>query len=102
MSTDTIKTDADTAVVNQNVAPAIEDAIESIPVLVKESKAGYKTTEFWVTIVTSLLVVLNGIPLPDKYGGFVVAALGAAYAISRGLAKKGVPAVEAAPDAPAA
>lgn len=96
MSTDTVK--ADTVVVNQNVdtnTDALTGAIETLPLIVEESKAGYKTTEFWVAVVISLLTVLNGIPLPDKYEGLVVAGLGAAYAISRGLAKKGVPHVPA-------
>jgi hypothetical protein len=79
-----------------NVYPETADLIESIPTVVKESKAGHKTTEFWLTVITSVLVVLNGIPLPEKYEGFVVAALGAVYALSRGLAKKGIPVVEEA------
>jgi hypothetical protein len=79
-----------------NVYPETTDLIESIPNVVKESKAGHKTTEFWLTVITSVLVVLNGIPLPEKYEGFVVAALGAVYALSRGLAKKGIPVVEEA------
>lgn len=73
---------------------AITEVVSEIPAVVKESKEGYKTTEFWVAIVISLLTVLNGIPMPEKYEGFVVAALGAAYAISRGIAKKGVAHVE--------
>lgn len=100
MSTDTAKNDTP-VVVNQTVnTDAIEHAIEALPVVVEESKAGYKTTEFWVAVVTSLLVVLNGIPLPDKYEGIVVGALGAAYAISRGLAKKGIPHVVSDDSAP--
>jgi hypothetical protein len=81
---------------------AVEDFIEKIPAIVKESKAGYKTTEFWITVVTAILVVLNGIPLPERYEGFVVTALAALYAISRGLAKQGVPDVEPAEGAPEA
>lgn len=73
---------------------AVTAVIADVPEVVKESKAGYKTTEFWVTVVTAILVVLNGIPLPEKYEGAVVAALGAVYALSRGIAKKGVPVVE--------
>lgn len=77
--------------------PAITDFISSIPEVVKESKPGIKTTEFWLTIVISLLTLVNGIPLPDKYEGVVVAALGAAYAISRGIAKNGVASIEPDP-----
>lgn len=92
----------DFAVPNENPnfdEGVVTDFIESIPEVVKESKTGLKTTEFWLTIVTSVLVVLNGIPLPEKYEGFVVTALGIAYAISRGLAKKGVPNIEVSPPA---
>lgn len=95
MSDQTVQTDTP-VVVNQNVfdTPETRELVESIPTLVRESKAGYKTTEFWVGIILSLLVVLDGIPLPDKYEGVVAAALGAAYILSRGIAKKGVPVVE--------
>lgn len=70
---------------------ATEALVAAIPEVVKESKAGFRTTEFWFTILTSILVVANAIPMPEKYEGIVVAALGGVYAISRGLAKKGVP-----------
>lgn len=70
---------------------ALEGAIEMLPQIVEESKAGWKSTEFWVTVVIALLTVLDGVPLPEKYEAVVVGVLGAAYAISRGLAKKGVP-----------
>lgn len=62
--------------------------------IITESKRGYKTTEFWVGIAVALLTVLDGIPLPEKYEGFVVGLIGAVYVISRGIAKAGVPAVE--------
>jgi hypothetical protein len=85
---------------NEDMGPsAVEDAIDALPLLIKEAGEGYKTTEFWLTVVISLLTLLNVVPLPDKYEGIVVAALGAAYAISRGLAKKGVPVVESPPQA---
>ena len=69
-------------------------AYKDVTVLVKESKEGYKTTEFWTMVVGSVLVNLNAIPLPEKYEGFVTAALMGFYALSRGLAKAGVPKVE--------
>lgn len=84
---------ADGTVVVNNTE-ALTGVIQAFPEIVKESKAGYKTTEFWLAIVTSLLVVFNGVPLPEKFEGFVVAAIGVAYALSRGLAKQGVPVVE--------
>jgi hypothetical protein len=76
------------------LAPAINSVIS-------ESKAGYKTTEFWVSVVVALLTVLDGIPLPEKFEGGVVTLIAVAYALSRGLAKQGVPAIEPQPDADA-
>lgn len=94
-------------VVNQNVetdTDALNDIIEHVPEAIEESRKGYKTTEFWLVTAISVLTVLNGIPLPEKYEGIVVAALGAVYALSRGLAKKGIPNVVVAKtdDAPPA
>jgi hypothetical protein len=66
--------------------------------LVTESKKGYKTTEFWVTVAVALLTLLNGIPLPEKYEGAVIAGLAGVYALSRGFAKQGVPVVEPSKD----
>lgn len=71
-----------------------DQVAEVIGGVIKESKAGFKTTEFWLAIVIAGLVVLDGIPLPEKFEGVVVTALGIAYAISRGLAKHGIPSVE--------
>ena len=73
---------------------SITNVINEVPGVIQETKKGYKTTEFWLTVATSVLVLLNGIPLPEQYEGFVIAALGAVYALSRGVAKKGVPHVE--------
>ncbi len=71
-----------------------EELADLAPVVVRESKEGYKTTEFWVSVVTSLAVVFNGVPLPESKEGYVVAFIAGLYAVARGLAKKGVPAVE--------
>ena len=71
------------------------DATERlITEVVKESKAGYKTTEFWLTIVASALIALEAIPLPEKYQGIALAAVAVGYVISRGIAKKGVPDIQ--------
>lgn len=72
----------------------VTNTIEELPVLFKETKEGYKTTEFWSAVVVSLLTVLGAIPVPEKFQGVVVGVLSAAYAVSRGLAKKGIPATE--------
>lgn len=79
-------------VVNQTFET--DDLAPAINGIIKESKSGYKTTEFWVSIAVALLTVLDGIPLPEKFEGVVVGAIGAVYVISRGIAKQGVPAVE--------
>lgn len=94
---DPVSTPANTT--TEGDATAITNVFNQAPEIFKESKAGYRTTEFWVTIAISLLTVLNGIPLPDKYEGFVVAALGAVYALSRGIAKHGQPSIEPDPAA---
>lgn len=75
-------------------SPAVEDVITHVPDVIKESRDGWKTTEFWLAIVTGILVQIDAIPLPDKYEGWVATALVVAYALSRGLAKQGVPVVE--------
>lgn len=57
-----------------------------------ETKPGYKTTEFWLTIITAVAVLLAAVAdvLPDKYAAIVASASTAAYAVARGLAKLGV------------
>jgi hypothetical protein len=62
--------------------------------VVKEAKAGYKTTEFWLTTVLAVLTLLGTFPLPGKFEAVVAGALTAAYTVSRGLAKAGVANVE--------
>ena len=53
---------------------------------------GYKTTEFWVTTISSVAVILNqsgvlgGFVLPIEAIGTVAGIIGA-YVISRGVAK---------------
>lgn len=68
-----------------------------------ESKPGYKTTEFWIAIVSQLIGVLSllGIFTPEQseivnkaiieLGGLIVMAAGAfGYSIGRGIAKSNV------------
>lgn len=59
-----------------------------VPALVQESKAGYKTTEFWGAVAAVLGDVVTSLPHNDK---ILVTGLAAVYAIARGLAKNGVP-----------
>lgn len=72
----------------------IDKIAELVPGIIQEAKAGVKTTEFWLTTAIGVLVVLDGIPLPERFEGIVVAVLGGLYALSRGIAKKGIPHVE--------
>lgn len=51
-------------------------------------KPGWRTTEFWLTLAGSLWTVF-GSAAPPAVKAIVAAALPAAYAISRGLAKHG-------------
>jgi hypothetical protein len=72
----------------------LEPAINTV---IKESKAGFKTTEFWVAVVVSLLTVLEAYPVPDDLKAVIVGAISVAYAVSRGISKSGVPAIEPPP-----
>ena len=74
-----------------NAAPAVTEVVADIPAVIKETKTGYKTTEFWVTLVTAVLALVTALPIQDKA---IAGALAAAYALARGFAKQGVPAVE--------
>ena len=52
-------------------------------------KTGYKTSEFWVTAlsIVGLVVSSAAAGLSPKYAAIGASVSGAAYAISRGLAK---------------
>lgn len=72
--------------------PAVHDFIGEIPGVIKETKAGYKTTEFWAALATVILTQVGALHLPGHYGATiatVAAVLG--YVLSRGIAKAGVP-----------
>jgi hypothetical protein len=59
-----------------------------------ETKPGYLTTEFWISLFTGGYMFLNttGVlnQIPDKYSGLFLAIIGGAYTVSRGQAKNGV------------
>ena len=54
-------------------------------------KSGWKTTEFWITVFAAVsgLVSQYGGLIPPPWGLVVTSVVGAAYTISRGLAKGG-------------
>lgn len=65
------------------------------PVVVQPTKPGWKTTEFWLTLATSLIgaFMASGLIQPgtkfDKAIGFAVLVLSKlGYDVSRGLAKR--------------
>lgn len=73
----------------------------NVPEVVKETKEGYKTTEFWATVASAISVATGLVPTPHDTKGYALVVLVALYALARGLAKKGVPSitpVEALPD----
>jgi hypothetical protein len=78
---------------NDTVGEQVDYLIKNAPTVIDESKKGYKTTEFWVSLLASVLVVFDGIPTPETKEGYVVGAIAVAYAVARGIAKAGVPAV---------
>jgi hypothetical protein len=53
-------------------------------------RPGYRTTEFYVSILTALAVLVASIAdyLPPRYAAISAAIVTAAYAIARGLAKQ--------------
>lgn len=75
--------------------PIAHELLGDVPAVVKESKAGYKTTEFWLALLLILLTQLGALHLPGHYGATITTlAAGGAYILSRGLAKSGVTHVE--------
>jgi len=53
------------------------------------TKAGWKTTEFWITALAIVGLVVSSVAasLSPKYAAIGASVSAAAYAISRGLAK---------------
>lgn len=92
-----ITKDAQAAVDQPGVQSGVvleQDFAPLVPGVVKETKAGYRTTEFWAGVVSSFLIAVGALPTPHDSKGFAVAAIVGLYAVARGLAKKGVPAIE--------
>ena len=60
-----------------------------IVVVEKLAKPGYKTTEFWVTLLTQAAIVATALQgaLSPEHAVYATAFSQAAYAIARGLAK---------------
>jgi hypothetical protein len=60
-----------------------------------ETKPSIKTSEFWIHAALQLFFLLNTLQvwtyLPAKWSGLIQAILAAAYTVSRGTAKSGIP-----------
>lgn len=77
----------------ENVGHFVTDAqalAPAVTVAVQETKAGYKTTEFWLTVAGVIATAVGAVPTPHDAKGYVLVVLVAVYALARGLAKKGV------------
>jgi hypothetical protein len=59
-----------------------------------ETKPAFYTTEFWITVLTQVGLVLAVMSdtLAPRYGAMAAGVSVAAYSIARGLAKQGQPA----------
>ena len=58
-----------------------------------ETKEFWRTSEFWISILTNLGALASAIAgaLPMKYAVPLMGLVNGLYAVSRGLAKAGVP-----------
>lgn len=104
ITTPTAPESAVTPVAPEQDETAIEELIEDMatlgPQVVKETKEGYKTTEFWVMLAGVLTTQLGALHLPGKYGDTIATvAMILGYIISRGFAKLGVPTTNEKPEA---
>lgn len=57
----------------------------------RETKPGLLTTEFWLVLLANVLVNVGAIDVGAKYRGLLAVLSTLGYALSRGLAKNGVP-----------
>lgn len=88
--------EASKALENVAASPTVHVLEADLPPLIKESKSGYKTTEFWAAIAAALNDVVTTLPPSDK---IAVTALAGVYAVARGIAKNGIPFISS-PGAP--
>lgn len=71
--------------------PDVQEIVHDAAPLLKETKTGYKTTEFWAAIAAVVADLGTDISSKNK---LVVSGIAALYALARGLAKSGVPTFE--------
>jgi hypothetical protein len=77
----------------QHFAGELSDVYSDVVPIVKETKEGYKTTEFWLVALTGVLINVQP-AVPEKWQAILTAALAGLYALARGHAKSGVPEVD--------
>lgn len=77
----------------QHLSDEAHEVYADVLPIVKETKAGWKTTEFWLTVAGAVFVNV-GPAVPDKWQAILTAAMAAVYALARGVAKQGVPDVQ--------
>lgn len=82
--------DTETTTVLPSAELQVGEIVTDAPVVIEETRKGYKTTEFWILVLGSLGTVTNLVPVPDSKEGYLIFGLAAAYVIARGIAKKGV------------
>lgn len=73
----------------EGLLPSVYADIGPTTEAIQETKAGYKTTEFWSVLIAAGYSVATTAPVHNK---LYVSALAAIYAIARGIAKAGTPA----------
>lgn len=76
----------------QHFSDELHEVYSDVVPLVKETKEGYKTTEFWLTAVVGVLINIQP-AVPEKWQAILTAALAGLYALARGHAKSGIPEV---------
>jgi len=68
-------------------------ATAPVPTPATGQRPGYRTTEFWLVVATSLGAVISAAAdwLPPRYAALAAAAASGLYAIGRGLSKVNPP-----------
>lgn len=77
--------------------PEAREFVGEIPQVVQETKAGWKTTEFW-GVVGAAFASVGPIDTSSK-DKIILGGLAVLYAIARGIAKHGVPNITPIPPA---
>lgn len=71
------------------------EVLSALPGVIAEAKSGWKTSEFWISLLGIFGVQVGALDMSGVSPGVATAALMVAYVLSRGVAKLGVPHVPA-------